>query len=149
MFRLHVCLVGVLLLHTVDRQVHAQVSLSVNRGERVCWTGSGKTAAFALPLLERLLFRSRRVPAIYVLVLTPTRELAVQVATLFNIAPDLPAHWTVHSNRLPTHRATGHTELLLRSNLEEGVFAELCKVIRQSRFCLLMSRSACRCRCTR
>lgn len=41
--------------------------------------GSGKTAAFALPLLERLLFRSRRVPAIYVLVLTPTRELAVQV----------------------------------------------------------------------
>jgi len=41
-------------------------------------TGSGKTAAFALPLLERLLFRSRRVRATYVLVLTPTRELAVQ-----------------------------------------------------------------------
>mmetsp|Transcript_5884 Transcript_5884/g.16788 ORF Transcript_5884/g.16788 Transcript_5884/m.16788 type:complete len:768 (-) Transcript_5884:94-2397(-) len=45
-------------------------------------TGSGKTAAFALPLLERLLFRSRRVPAIYVLVLTPTRELAVQVHSM-------------------------------------------------------------------
>jgi ATP-dependent RNA helicase DDX27 len=44
-------------------------------------TGSGKTAAFALPLLERLLFRSRRVRATYVLVLTPTRELAVQART--------------------------------------------------------------------
>ena len=41
--------------------------------------GSGKTAAFALPILERLLFRDRRVAATYALVLTPTRELAVQV----------------------------------------------------------------------
>lgn len=44
-------------------------------------SGSGKTAAFALPLLERLLFRSRRVPVVYALVLTPTRELAVQVGS--------------------------------------------------------------------
>ncbi len=42
-------------------------------------TGSGKTAAFSLPLLERLLHRDKRVAATYVLVLTPTRELAVQV----------------------------------------------------------------------
>ncbi|RVW42522.1 DEAD-box ATP-dependent RNA helicase 28 [Vitis vinifera] len=41
-------------------------------------TGSGKTAAFSLPTLERLLFRPKRVQAIRVLVLTPTRELAVQ-----------------------------------------------------------------------
>lgn len=41
-------------------------------------TGSGKTAAFALPILERLLFRPKRVAATRVLVLTPTRELAVQ-----------------------------------------------------------------------
>ena len=50
-------------------------------GRDICgsaMTGSGKTAAFALPLLERLLFRSRKVRATYVLVLTPTRELAVQ-----------------------------------------------------------------------
>ena len=40
---------------------------------------AGKTAAFALPLLERLLHRNRRVSATYVLVLTPVRELAVQV----------------------------------------------------------------------
>ena len=45
-------------------------------------TGSGKTAAFSLPLLERLMHRSRCVAAIYVLVLTPTRELAVQVHSM-------------------------------------------------------------------
>lgn len=42
-------------------------------------TGSGKTAAFALPMLERLLFRTRTVAATHVLVLCPTRELAAQV----------------------------------------------------------------------
>ncbi|KAA6426072.1 MAG: DEAD-box ATP-dependent RNA helicase 28-like [Trebouxia sp. A1-2] len=45
-------------------------------------TGSGKTAAFALPILERLLYRPKRVAAIYALVLTPTRELAVQVHSM-------------------------------------------------------------------
>lgn len=50
-------------------------------GKDVCasaQTGSGKTAAFLLPLLERLLFRSRRVAATRVLVVAPTRELATQ-----------------------------------------------------------------------
>ncbi|KAJ6818923.1 DEAD-box ATP-dependent RNA helicase 28 [Iris pallida] len=42
-------------------------------------TGSGKTAAFALPVLERLYFRPKRIPGIRVLILTPARELAVQV----------------------------------------------------------------------
>ncbi|KAI3929106.1 hypothetical protein MKW92_027689 [Papaver armeniacum] len=45
-------------------------------------TGSGKTAAFTLPVLERLLFRPKRIHAIRVLVLTPTRELAVQVHSM-------------------------------------------------------------------
>ncbi|PKI66360.1 hypothetical protein CRG98_013162 [Punica granatum] len=45
-------------------------------------TGSGKTAAFALPALERLLFRPKRMKAIRVLILTPTRELAVQVHSM-------------------------------------------------------------------
>ena len=40
-------------------------------------TGSGKTAAFGLPIIEQLDGRSRNVQAI---VLTPTRELAIQVA---------------------------------------------------------------------
>jgi ATP-dependent RNA helicase DDX27 len=42
-------------------------------------TGSGKTAAFTLPILERLLYRPRQVAATYVLILSPTRELAAQV----------------------------------------------------------------------
>ena len=41
-------------------------------------TGTGKTAAFALPLLERLLKERRNGPG--VLVLAPTRELATQIA---------------------------------------------------------------------
>ncbi|XP_047049814.1 DEAD-box ATP-dependent RNA helicase 28-like [Lolium rigidum] len=45
-------------------------------------TGSGKTAAFSLPVLERLLFRPKRIPAIRVLILTPTRELAAQVHSM-------------------------------------------------------------------
>ncbi len=43
-------------------------------------TGTGKTAAFALPLLQRL---DLSVLAPQVLVLTPTRELAIQVAEAF------------------------------------------------------------------
>jgi ATP-dependent RNA helicase DeaD len=44
-------------------------------------TGTGKTAAFALPILERLGPASEGVQA---LVLTPTRELAIQVAEAFH-----------------------------------------------------------------
>lgn len=43
-------------------------------------TGTGKTAAFALPLLSDLDVRNREVQ---VLTLTPTRELAIQVAEAF------------------------------------------------------------------
>merc|ERR1712180_502572 len=42
-------------------------------------TGSGKTAAFMLPILERLLFKPKQTPTTRVLVLVPTRELAIQV----------------------------------------------------------------------
>lgn len=41
-------------------------------------TGSGKTGAFLLPILERLLFRPKKIPTTRVVVLTPTRELAMQ-----------------------------------------------------------------------
>ncbi|MFY7696962.1 MAG: DEAD/DEAH box helicase, partial [Cyanobium sp.] len=51
-------------------------------------TGTGKTAAFGLPLLERLDPEERRPQA---LVLTPTRELALQVAEAINsYAAQLP-----------------------------------------------------------
>src|SRR5512139_3505546 len=43
-------------------------------------TGTGKTAAFALPLLQRALAAHRKTGAPAVLVLVPTRELAIQVA---------------------------------------------------------------------
>lgn len=41
-------------------------------------TGTGKTAAFALPLLQRIAHQARRHPS--GLILVPTRELAIQVA---------------------------------------------------------------------
>jgi ATP-dependent RNA helicase DeaD len=41
-------------------------------------TGTGKTAAFTLPLLQRIAHSARRCPS--VLILVPTRELAMQVA---------------------------------------------------------------------
>ena len=45
-------------------------------------TGSGKTAAFLLPIVHRLIGSSRRVTR--ALVLTPTRELAAQILDDFN-----------------------------------------------------------------
>jgi ATP-dependent RNA helicase DDX27 len=41
-------------------------------------TGSGKTAAFIVPILERLLYRPKKVPTSRVAILMPTRELAIQ-----------------------------------------------------------------------
>ncbi|RTR37456.1 DEAD/DEAH box helicase [Shewanella canadensis] len=43
-------------------------------------TGTGKTAAFALPLLQRLLFDEVNLGSLRGLIMTPTRELAIQVA---------------------------------------------------------------------
>ena len=45
-------------------------------------TGTGKTAAFMLPVMERLLFRPKSAAQTRVLVLVPTRELGVQVIFL-------------------------------------------------------------------
>jgi ATP-dependent RNA helicase RhlE len=72
--------------YTVPTPIQAQVIPVVLAGRDVlagAQTGTGKTAGFTLPLLERLAAaplaqgRARRVRA---LILTPTRELAAQVA---------------------------------------------------------------------
>ena len=45
-------------------------------------TGSGKTAAFALPILKTL---AEDIYGPFALVLTPTRELALQIAEQFQV----------------------------------------------------------------
>ena len=48
-------------------------------------TGTGKTAAFALPMLDRLTARpARKQGAVRALILTPTRELALQIGESFD-----------------------------------------------------------------
>lgn len=46
-------------------------------------TGTGKTAAFALPIIQLLLEQNDRRKSIKALVVTPTRELAIQIADNF------------------------------------------------------------------
>ncbi|KAH6658010.1 P-loop containing nucleoside triphosphate hydrolase protein [Truncatella angustata] len=41
-------------------------------------TGSGKTAAFVVPILERLQYRHKKMASTRVVIMTPTRELAIQ-----------------------------------------------------------------------
>ena len=48
-------------------------------------TGTGKTAAFMLPILERLLFKPKEDLVTRVLVMVPTRELGVQVCIMIFI----------------------------------------------------------------
>ena len=70
--------------YTVPTPIQAQTIPPMLEGRDVLGqasTGTGKTAAFALPLLSRIDLASR---ATQVLVLTPTRELAMQVASAFS-----------------------------------------------------------------
>jgi ATP-dependent RNA helicase DeaD len=63
--------------------IQAQAIPSLLNGHDVlgmAQTGTGKTAAFALPVLNAIDLKNRRTQA---LVLTPTRELAIQVAEAF------------------------------------------------------------------
>jgi ATP-dependent RNA helicase RhlE len=74
--------------HSAPTPIQAQAISPILAGRDLCGiaqTGTGKTAAFALPILERLSStRPTRIPGRpRVLVLTPTRELATQVAQSF------------------------------------------------------------------
>ena len=56
-------------------------------------TGTGKTAAYMLPVLERLLYRPKELAVTRVLVLVPTRELGVQVCLQStHISLSYPSH---------------------------------------------------------
>ena len=62
---------------------------SILRGEDVlaiAHTGTGKTAAFAIPVIERIHARksSKRVTGVRCLVMVPTRELAQQIGEVFH-----------------------------------------------------------------
>ncbi len=64
---------------------------SILKGEDVlaiAQTGTGKTAAFAIPIIDRLL-RKKQPHVLRCLVMVPTRELAVQIATVFR---DIAGH---------------------------------------------------------
>ncbi|MGI4954221.1 MAG: DEAD/DEAH box helicase, partial [Janthinobacterium lividum] len=74
--------------YTIPTPIQAQAIPHVMAGRDVlgiAQTGTGKTAAFALPILHRLLANPRQPPrrGCRVLVLSPTRELASQIAESF------------------------------------------------------------------
>lgn len=67
--------------YTTPSTIQAQViPVALSTDKDIIWqaqTGSGKTAAFGLPILDRIDPKSKDLEAI---ILTPTRELAIQVA---------------------------------------------------------------------
>jgi ATP-dependent RNA helicase RhlE len=74
--------------YTTPTPIQAQAIPSVMAGRDllgIAQTGTGKTAAFALPILHRLAENRRPAPrgGARVLVLSPTRELATQIAESF------------------------------------------------------------------
>jgi ATP-dependent RNA helicase RhlE len=74
--------------YTAPTPIQAQAIPHIIAGRDLCGiaqTGTGKTAAFALPILQRLASRpgATRRGACRVLVLSPTRELASQIALSF------------------------------------------------------------------
>ena len=75
-------------------------------------TGSGKTAAFIIPILERLLYRPKKAPTSRVAILMPTRELAVQC---FNVAKKLASFTDVTFCQLVGGFSLREQESVLRS----------------------------------
>src|SRR5688572_24040293 len=76
-------------------------------------TGSGKTAAFLLPILHRLIGKPRGVTR--ALVLTPTRELAAQIVEDLN---DLATHTPVTAAAVIGGVAMGPQEHAFRSGVD-------------------------------
>ncbi|KAL8927228.1 MAG: hypothetical protein Q9208_002404 [Pyrenodesmia sp. 3 TL-2023] len=75
-------------------------------------TGSGKTAAFIVPILERLLYRPKKVPTSRVAILMPTRELAVQC---FNVSQKLASFTDITFGQLVGGFSLREQESVLRT----------------------------------
>lgn len=74
--------------YTIPTPIQAQSIPSVLQGRDllgIAQTGTGKTAAFALPILDRIARAPRRPRphSVRALVLAPTRELVAQIAQSF------------------------------------------------------------------
>jgi len=91
--------------YTQPYPIQAQAIPAAIKGKDIlgiAQTGSGKTASFALPILEKLYQRKSAVKNRHVtaLVLVPTRELAVQVAEVFtsfgNLLPERVKNMAVY-----------------------------------------------------
>lgn len=51
----------------------------------IAQTGTGKTAAFAIPIIDKLqILRRKKIPGIKCVVMVPTRELALQITEVFH-----------------------------------------------------------------
>ncbi|MDI1487816.1 MAG: nucleolar DEAD-box protein required for synthesis of 60S ribosomal subunit [Ramalina farinacea] len=75
-------------------------------------TGSGKTAAFVIPILERLLYRPKKVPTTRVVILMPTRELAIQC---FNVTQKLASYTDIAVCQMIGGYSLREQEIALRS----------------------------------
>ena len=95
--------------------IQAQIIPHVLNGHDVlgqAQTGTGKTAAFALPILSKIDSRNR---SPQVLVLAPTRELAIQVSEAFQKY----AHYIKGVNVLPVYGGQDYSQQL--RSLKRGV----------------------------
>ncbi|CAG8605285.1 15431_t:CDS:10, partial [Racocetra fulgida] len=109
-------------------------------------TGSGKTAAFLVPVIERLLYRPRKTPSVRVLILIPTRELAIQCHRGLNLKkqeselrarPDIiiatPGRLIDHVRNSPSF-SLDTIEILIIDEadrmLEDGFSAELNEIVK-------------------
>ena len=73
--------------YTQPTPIQAKAIPSILKGRDLlgtAQTGTGKTAAFAIPILQNLTEKNIRNNQIKALILTPTRELAIQIEESFN-----------------------------------------------------------------
>ena len=85
-------------------------------------TGTGKTAAFSLPILEAIDTDRKHTQA---LILSPTRELAIQIATvhlLFNLGATVLLFPVERIRNVPTRLAEWLSNVAARSRLAAVVY---------------------------